>query len=214
MSNQNPAIQNEEKELPFHMNYIPLFVQRKCELELKETPDRRTQSIQELRNFLKDDEATKDIWFHEDFLVQYLRHSKYNTHKAFTYLRKYYILRNNDANLFESLPDEIFLTLKSTKFASVLPKRCPDGCTVLLIQLGKWDPDELPFDYFKRIAVITFSQLFRDPMTQINGIKVIYDFDGTRMEQLKYGTPRNLYLFYYMAFVGIFLTFCCNNIKN
>ncbi|CAL1278009.1 unnamed protein product [Larinioides sclopetarius] len=64
----------------------------------------------------------------------------------------------------------------------------------------KWDPNELPFDYFKRIAVITFSQLFRDPMTQINGIKVIYDFDGTGLEQLKYGTPHNLYLFYYMAF--------------
>ncbi|CAL1278010.1 unnamed protein product [Larinioides sclopetarius] len=99
MSNQNPAIQNEGKELPFHMNYIPEFVQAKCELEFNETHERKKQSIQDLRNFLK----------------------------------------------------------------------------------SKWDPNELPFDYFKRIAVITFSQLFRDPMTQINGIKVIYDFDGTEL---------------------------------
>ncbi|CAL1297577.1 unnamed protein product [Larinioides sclopetarius] len=68
----------------------------------------------------------------------------------------------------------------------------------ILLQ-GKWNPNELPFEDLKKIVLITFLQLFRDPMTQINGIKSIYDFAGTYFEHFKYGTPQNLYFLYHVA---------------
>ncbi|CAL1297578.1 unnamed protein product [Larinioides sclopetarius] len=147
---------------------------------------------------LQDEKATKEICFHDDFLVQYLRHSKYNTNQAFDRLRKFIIFRKKEEKMFESFSDELFVK-PSAKFLTILPKRSPDGCTVVLGQLSKWNPNELPFEDLKKIVLITFLQLFRDPMTQINGIKSIYDFAGTYFEHFKYGTPQNLYFLYHVA---------------
>ncbi|GBM93505.1 Alpha-tocopherol transfer protein-like [Araneus ventricosus] len=181
------------------MSYIPEFVRKKCEEELNETPERKKQSIQELRKLLANDKETKNIFFHDDLLVQYLRHSKYNTNKALSQLRNVNAFRNKEAKIFETIPDEYFSTKPSTKFITVLPKRSPDGCTVVLCQIGKWDPNELAFEDFKRITLLTVLQILRDPMTQINGFKLIHDFAGTHLQHLKYCTPQNLYLFYYIS---------------
>ncbi|GBN21024.1 Alpha-tocopherol transfer protein-like [Araneus ventricosus] len=199
MSTQSLVTQNGEKELPFHMSYIPEFVQKKCEEELNETPERKKQSIQELRKILANEKATKNIFFHDDLLVQYLRQSKYNTNKALNQLRNLNAFRNKEVKIFETIPDEYFSTKPSTKYIIVLPKRSPDGCTVVLFQIGKWDPNELAFEDFKRIILLTFLQILRDPMTQINGFKFIHDFAGTRLQHLRYCTPQNLYLFYYIS---------------
>ncbi|CAL1275442.1 unnamed protein product [Larinioides sclopetarius] len=199
MSTQSLVMHNEEKELPFQMNYIPEFAQIKCEVELNETPERRKQSIQELKKLLANDKSTEKICFHNDLLVQYLRHSKYNTNKALNQLRNLIVLRNKEEKMFQPIPDEYFSTKPSAKFLIVLPKRSPDGCTMVLFQIGKWDPKELALEDLKKMILVTFLQILRDPMTQINGFKIIHDFAGTSLEQIKYCTPQNLYLFYYIS---------------
>ncbi|CAL1275443.1 unnamed protein product [Larinioides sclopetarius] len=199
MSIQSLVIQNEEKELSFDMSYIPEFFRGKCEVELNETAERKKQSIQELRKMLENDKSTEKICFHSDLLVQYLRHSKYNTNKALNQLRNLNALRKKEVKMFQPIPDEYFSTKPSAKFLVVFPKRSPDGCTMVLFQIGKWDPNELAFEDFKRIILITFLQILRDPMTQINGFKIIHDFAGSRLEQIKYCTPQNLYFFYYVS---------------
>ncbi|GBN59078.1 hypothetical protein AVEN_68990-1, partial [Araneus ventricosus] len=44
--------------------------------------------------------------------------------------------------------------------------------------------------------MIGVSQALRDPMTQINGFKVIHDLKGLSFKQMKYFTPNNLLVFY------------------
>ncbi|KAF8778834.1 Clavesin-1 like protein [Argiope bruennichi] len=202
MSDQSPMIQDEEKDLPFYMTYIPEFFQKKCELELNETPERKEQCIQELRVALKDDKLRKDLCFHEDLLIQYLRHSKYNTKKALKQLHNLIVFRKKESKYFETIPDEYFTKKKpNDEVYSVLFPKKARGSQWVLFQAGKWDPNELKFEDFKKIIFITCMQILRDPMTQINGFKFIHDFAGTRFEHLKYCTPESVYLLYYISFV-------------
>ncbi|CAL1275454.1 unnamed protein product [Larinioides sclopetarius] len=41
-------------------------------------------------------------------------------------------------------------------------------------------------------------QLYRDPMVQIHGFKVIYDFKDTDVRHLRYATFQNLWLLYHV----------------
>ncbi|GIY86151.1 alpha-tocopherol transfer protein-like [Caerostris extrusa] len=108
--------------------------------------------------------------------------------------------RNKHSEEFKSIEDEYFSTKDSTKVIRVLPKRSPDGCAVVLLQFGKWDPDELEFMDFKRMIATCYVQMMRDPMTQINGIRAIFDYEGTSFRHFRYGTPQNLYMYYNMGF--------------
>ncbi|GBO19673.1 hypothetical protein AVEN_84495-1 [Araneus ventricosus] len=69
-----------------------------------------------------------------------------------------------------------------------------------MMEIGKWDPDELSLEDLERMANFIFLQTLRCPMTQINGFKIIYDFKDTSVKYLKYFTPRMLYLLYHVSF--------------
>ncbi|GIY32720.1 alpha-tocopherol transfer protein-like [Caerostris extrusa] len=186
--------------LPFHMDHVPEFFMKKCELELKETPENKVKSIEELRTMLKTgDKKISRVDFHEDLLVQYLRRNKYDVKKSFKHIQNCIALRKKPGNIFGSIPDEYFSSKISTQAIAVLPKRCPDGCTIIVFKLGLWNTNELPFEDFKRMAMLTFLQILRDPMNQINGFKFIHDFSGTSIHHLKYCTPQTLHLLYHSS---------------
>ncbi|GFR03317.1 alpha-tocopherol transfer protein [Trichonephila clavata] len=185
--------------LPFKMKHLPEFVLKKLTEELKETPETRLKNLLELRNMLRDDQLTSGIEFEEDFLIQFLRHSKHDTGKAFYYVRNIFRLRKKYPRSLDSLPDEYFLTKESTKTILLLPKRCPEGCTVVIFRYGLFNPKEISVEEFQRMVMVMYLQLLRDPMTQINGFKFIYDFKGSNLQQLRTCTPQNLYLLYHKS---------------
>ncbi|GBL60950.1 hypothetical protein AVEN_114129-1 [Araneus ventricosus] len=127
----------EKENLPFLMDYVPEFFQRKCEEELNETPERKQAALQELRSMLQKNQTTSGIDFLDDFLVQYLRRHKYKTKPAMKMVENSVDIYRNHNYLIQSIPDKYFLLRSSTKWWRVLPKRCPNGCTILLIQVGK-----------------------------------------------------------------------------
>ncbi|GFU00286.1 alpha-tocopherol transfer protein-like [Nephila pilipes] len=197
-SNSSKLIQESNEIFPFEMKHLPDFVLKKLEEELKETPEKKQKSLLELKKLLDaDEQLTYGIDFHEDFLTQYLRHSKYDTQRAFYHLRSMLLLRKKYSTLFDGIPDEFFLTKDSPKCIRLLPKRCPEGCTIVIYQYGKYNPKELSVEDFKKMIVMLDFQMLRDPMTQINGFKFIHDFQGTTMQHLKLCTPSNMYLFYH-----------------
>ncbi|KAF8778321.1 Retinaldehyde-binding protein 1 like protein [Argiope bruennichi] len=193
MSSKPSKIQDKDC-LPLFIGYLPEFALKKCKEELNESPERKVKALQELRALLEKNEKTSGIDFHEDFLVQYLRRNKYRLRDTFQHLLNFVILNKKETNLFNSTPDH-YLETASSRTILLLPKRCPEGCAVAIFQIATWNPKELPFEYFKQIGVMTFLQLLRDPMNQVNGFKFIHDFQGT-FSFLKYCTPQNLYLLY------------------
>lgn len=64
-------------------------------------------------------------------------------------------------------------------------------------------PEEFPPEEVKRMVVISILQSLRDPMTQVNGFKVIFDVQSNPIRHLKHATPSNLYLMYYGTQVGL-----------
>ncbi|GFT84660.1 hypothetical protein NPIL_32501 [Nephila pilipes] len=79
-SKKSSALKNET--LPLFTTFLPDFALKQYELELKETPEKKSEKLTRLRQLLKVEEITRDITFEEDFLIQYLRHSKYEAHRA------------------------------------------------------------------------------------------------------------------------------------
>ncbi|CAL1299078.1 unnamed protein product [Larinioides sclopetarius] len=183
--------------LPYEINYLPKFALKKCEEECKETPERKINSIQELRYLLLSNPTTSGIYYHDDFLLQYLRRNKYRISRCFKEIQNFALLKQKESLTFERLPEQ-YLSLSSVaEIITLLPKRSPDGCAMILTQIGKWDPEVFPFLHLKQYVLTLFLQLLRDPMAQITGLKSIHDTQGISTRHLKYGTLQNIFLSYH-----------------
>ncbi|GBN86652.1 hypothetical protein AVEN_230523-1 [Araneus ventricosus] len=128
---------DKERFYPLHMDHVPEYFYQKALSELNETPETREVELNKLKYLLSADKLTTGIEFEEDFLHQFLRHRKYNCLRAFQYLQKYFNFRRSHSSIFQSIPDENFKGNPATKFISVLPYRCPDGCRIILSEFGK-----------------------------------------------------------------------------
>ncbi|GFS57489.1 CRAL-TRIO domain-containing protein [Nephila pilipes] len=189
-------LQKETMEiLPFEVTNLPEQYRVKLEKELNETTENKAKCLQELKILLKGEKTTKHIEFEDDFLQQYLRHSKYDTTIASIKVRNFTALRRKHGWLFQSIEFQFTQNL-SSKYACYLPYRCPDGYCISFLQLGKWNPEELTFEDFARISFIMNLQLIRFPLSQITGVKTIVDCKNTGLRHLKYCTLQNIILLY------------------
>ncbi|XP_055943738.1 retinaldehyde-binding protein 1-like [Argiope bruennichi] len=190
---------NQMEGYPFEMTHLPECFLEKAKKELNEVPEQRTEELRKFKEMLSTDKTFTGIDFEDDFLWLFLRHAKHDASRALPHLRNLIKLRRNYSSLFQSIEDDLFNSSPSTQCFSILPKRTPDGCAVILIELGKWDPEEFPIENFKRMFLFVFLQTLRDPVTQINGFKLIHDFKDTNMKHLRCCTPQNIYLEYHIG---------------
>ncbi|CAL1297571.1 unnamed protein product [Larinioides sclopetarius] len=186
---------HDDKILPFEIDYLPQFSVKKCEKELNEKPEKKTKAVQELRSLLKENPKTNGITFHEDLLVAYLRRNKYRMKDAQRQIQDSIHLHGTEKYAFTGVPDE-YLDLPSSKYLVLLPKRCHEGCALILFRWAKWDPAELPYQQFRQVVVMLIGQALRDPMTQIHGFKAIHDWNGVPWKLMKYITPQVVHQFY------------------
>ncbi|CAL1278042.1 unnamed protein product [Larinioides sclopetarius] len=196
------ALTMQRKEfLPLETGHLTESAIRKCEEELneRETLGRKAKGLQELRSLLQKNPKSEGIDFHEDFLVGFLRRNKYRVENARQQILKLMHLHETE-NMFGGVPEE-YLDLPSNKFLVLLPMRCQDDCALFICRWGKWDPSELPLEQLKQMVWMLILQSLRDPMTQINGFKIIHDLEGMSFKQLKYCTPSNFSLLYNSAVI-------------
>ncbi|KAG8178732.1 hypothetical protein JTE90_025460 [Oedothorax gibbosus] len=199
MDNKNcfkMPIENDLETYPFEMDHLPDYFKEKCTAELKENLIARTEGLKELKELVKSHKLLRDINFVDDFLVQYLRNRKYDVHKAFQHVITYVNYVNNYSYMFKRVDVDKYYSIPYELFFTPLPNRCQDGCTIIYYEFGKWDPELCPVEEFKPLSTALYCQAIRDPMTQINGYKIIFDFTDTTFKQFKCFTPQNLYLYY------------------
>lgn len=183
--------------LPFRMGYLPEFFQKKSEVELHDTTENRKHGIKVLRTMIENDGFFSTMSFDDDFLLQFLRCRKFNINRAFVHLKAAAKFREKNKKLFRELYFEKIAITTRKKIVTFLPYRCQDGCAILYVQLDNWDPEEFPIEQVKRMVIILLLQALRDPMTQVNGFKVIFDVKSNPIRHIKHCTPHNLYLLYY-----------------
>ncbi|CAL1278016.1 unnamed protein product [Larinioides sclopetarius] len=143
---------NEALCYPIQIDCLPDIFHQKAETELNETPESWRVEVKKLKELLSDNKITTAVVFEEDFLRLFLRYTKYNSSKTFQYMLNFIRLRRNYGNLFTSIPDENFAINPSTQMFSVLPYRSPDGCAIILSEIGF-----LPFE--TRGSLESFSNL-------------------------------------------------------
>ncbi|GIY80615.1 hypothetical protein CEXT_702301 [Caerostris extrusa] len=189
MDIRDPATAKIGEEIfPFEMETVPEYFLKKAEVELFDTPDRRVQGLREIKELVKNDKHTKNIEFEDDFLLQYLRVRKYNVARAFTQLKALVALKKKHPLMFTNFSYDTLVKSAYDKVISMLPWRCQDGCVIVLIEL---------VEDVRRACMLYLFQSLRNPMTQINGYKVIYDLKSNPVRHLKHCTPEHLYLVYH-----------------
>ncbi|GFY57481.1 retinaldehyde-binding protein 1, partial [Trichonephila inaurata madagascariensis] len=186
-----------EEILPFEIDQLPEFFEKKAEVELRDNPERRLQGLRQIKELAKNDKHTKHIEFDDDFLLQYLRARKYNVAKAFSQVKAFVHLKKKNPQMFTDFSYDQTVKLITKKVVTILPWRCQDGCTIILVELDNWNPDEVSVEELRRSLVIYFLQSLREPMTQINGFKIILDVKSNPIRHLKHCTPHNIYLIYH-----------------
>ncbi|GIX96408.1 alpha-tocopherol transfer protein-like [Caerostris extrusa] len=68
------------------------------------------------------------------------------------------------------------------------------GCRIIK---DNWIPEEFPVVEVKRMAPILLLQALRDPMTQVNGFKVIIDAKSNPLRHIRHCSFQNIYLMYH-----------------
>ncbi|KAF8778459.1 clavesin-2-like [Argiope bruennichi] len=190
------AIERTKDLLPLDIKYVPeLFLKN-----IQKVPNEISKNaLQELKECLKGRKESKAVEFENDFLNVFLQRNNYNVKEAFRMILCYLDLRKKHSYLYQRIEID-FTTIPSGQYAALLPHRHPDGSAILLYELGKWNPDELSFEDFKRISRLICYQELRNPVTQVTGFRIIHDFANTGYQHLKYCTPMNMYLLYHASF--------------
>ncbi|KAH6930566.1 hypothetical protein HPB50_014732 [Hyalomma asiaticum] len=113
---------------------LPLKLQRAADEELGETPSKRRDALDRLRQLL---EAEPDLNANKDteFLLRFLRVRKYNVESALQTIRTYYRNRASSESLYHDfLPGKV--PSAARKIILILPERDVHGRPVLLVKPG------------------------------------------------------------------------------
>ncbi|GBM50358.1 Clavesin-2 [Araneus ventricosus] len=180
---------------PFLANAIPEEFKKKSEAELFENDGSRRSGLQQLKECVFNDKDL-DCRTTDDFLIKFLRARKFNIPKAFSLLKKHMGFKSKNKDIFTGFEYDVMAALVKEKVFGFLPHRCKDGCAVLVVHLDNWNPSKFSIKDISRGVVLFFYHSIRDPLTQINGYKVILDVSSSGLKHLRFCTPSNLYLLY------------------
>ncbi|KFM72507.1 Alpha-tocopherol transfer protein-like protein, partial [Stegodyphus mimosarum] len=194
MGTRYDEIMKTKNFLPFRMGYITEDMAEKARKELGETEEVRLNAIAEMRKLVQAE--PKLVCRTDDaFLLQYLRARKFNVKKAFSLLQNFYQTKEAYPEVYDKFDVETVRKVFKTLASTCLPYRDEEGCPVIFLQWGKWNPDEYTIQ--TALSVLTATALFcvQDPATQICGVRIVLDVRGSSLKHLRCLTPRYLHLF-------------------
>ncbi|GFS66994.1 clavesin-2 [Nephila pilipes] len=132
----------------------------------------------------------------DEFLIKFLRARKFNIPKALSLVKKHMGFKKKNQDIFTGMDFEVLSKLIKKKVFGFLPYRCKDGCAVLVVQLDNWNPSQFTIKDICKAVVIFLYHSICDPLTQINGYKIIFDVKSRGIKHIRFCTPGNLYLLY------------------
>ncbi|ENN77440.1 hypothetical protein YQE_06264, partial [Dendroctonus ponderosae] len=177
---------------PFSLNLAPLSpeLQKRAEVELRETPEIVAAAILELRELVENDDT---IYFKTDdkILIMYLRPCKFYAKSAYELMKRIAAFREKHKDILENLlPSDERTAFTEYGVVTVLKDRDHKGRRVLVVNSGSaWDPSKVTTDQLFRMFYLIHEAALLEEETQVNGVVVIMDYDGLGMKQVKCLTP-------------------------
>lgn len=160
-------------------------------LELGETPEIRTKSLQRLRHLLEGVPSLK-VPPGDDFLVLFLRARKYRVEDAFNTIQKYFRMRRDIPEFFEDLTPAntpLESICHENNLVMISPEPDAYGRGIAMIKLGAWDPSICSLSELSRAALLVTGSGQLEDAAQIRGVSGIVDFKGFGLQHLGLLTP-------------------------
>lgn len=154
--------------------------------ELGEDPNTREEHIAELRRRIRVWEpkgGEKDIQFSrledDKFLLAFLRARKFDVDKALQLFVNYHQFRHKHAKVLSTLSVASVEHVLKSGVLSVPDTRFYNGSKVICVYPQKWDYETVPFLDNFRASMLVLDKLIEDEETQVHGVSVVYNFEGT-----------------------------------
>ncbi|XP_055685879.1 clavesin-2-like isoform X2 [Lutzomyia longipalpis] len=164
---------------------------RVAERELRETPERKKEAIAELRRLL---DQEKDLTYpdNEFWLVKFLRKCKYYPESALEMIKKYYGLKAEYPDYFQSCKLNYLVDFMKAGLGISINRRDHKGRRILIGCVNR-NIEKMQSSYgFKDLIYATyllFEILCTEPDTQVNGVVGIVDLKELSWKLLKPLTP-------------------------
>lgn len=176
---------------------LPADLREYAEQYLNETPKRRTEALQELRELLAGHADYLRSRTDTLFLLRFLRVRKFDAPKAFQMIQNYYRARFLNPELYDGLHPLARKNLFDLQTHDVLAETDAEGSRVCLLRMGDWHPNVCSLDKMAGLSILAWEHLLEDPRTQVKGIVMLIDLGGGSFSHLRAASPTQFSMFVY-----------------
>ncbi|KAG6450369.1 alpha-tocopherol transfer protein-like [Manduca sexta] len=165
-------------------------VLEKAENELRETPEIVKQSLDELRQLLKEDKSLFVPVEKDEFLLKFLRPCKFYPESALKKIQAYYKFRQTHSNYCHDLLPSAVRTPFDHSIVSILSPRDQHGRRIMVVESGeRWNPRLVPLKDTFRGLQLGLEAAMAEEQTQVCGVVAIMDMKGLSFTHVMQFTP-------------------------
>ncbi|CAH0726036.1 unnamed protein product, partial [Brenthis ino] len=167
-----------------------VFYMEKAKKELRETPENIENGLRELRELIKRETNLVLPIEDDEFLLKFLRPSKFYAESAFKRIQAYYKFRLSHKDYCQDLFPSSIRSAFEHSIISFLSPRDEQGRRIMFIESGeRWNPREVPLREVFRGVQLGLEAAMVEPRTQVCGVSVIMDMKGLSFSQVMQFTP-------------------------
>ncbi|XP_055598470.1 alpha-tocopherol transfer protein-like [Uranotaenia lowii] len=162
----------------------------KAREDIRQTPEATAEGLREFRELLKGEPDLK-VPNDDEYLLQFLRPTKFYAKSAFELIKGYYKIKAKKGFIVDNISASAVSVALEERIVQVFPRRDQHGRRIIFLQMGAaWNCSKVPFPEMIRAVhtVVTLVQM--EPRTQLHGVVYITNFDSLSLSQLGQFTPK------------------------
>ncbi|XP_014285848.1 alpha-tocopherol transfer protein isoform X1 [Halyomorpha halys] len=170
------------------IKHVPDEVIEYARVRLGETPDKRTELLEDLREMIYQRGDVQPIRMDDEYLLRFLRARNFKLEATYRLLQNYQTFREENPCWWDVCPLD-FYYIGDADIVNVLPYREQNGRRIIILKIGKWDPSTTSVDDLFKAVVATLEVGILEPRAQILGGIAIFDMEGLTMNHAWHMTP-------------------------
>lgn len=158
-----------------------------AENDLRETESRKIQLLQQFRDWIEKHPFIVSSKRDDNFLLAFLRQTKYNLDKACQKYEKTFIMMRKYPTFYQTDADRIEKCFEVIKkgYIYAVPGFDDEGSKVVIVRIGQRDPDDMSVALIMESSTYMLTTLLStSDENQIAKYKVIIDFENVTMKKM------------------------------